>query len=919
MITRKQIAAICVCLISMTCASCVPVSSLQQPDASAQQPAATIAQTEPKVEVVAQGLLGPIGLAALPDGSLLIAEEGTGERDESAGISLRTPDGQIGRLISGLPSSRDAGDLAGVPLVSVAPDGTTIYIGNFNQEHLWALRLTPEQIASGLALPEVVLTPDQLDVAMTKLNNVRLVNPFDMTYDVDGIPVVSDASENGVAKQNPDGTTRFIHRFDSIPNPVQETDPVEAVPTGITRVPRDDGGNEYYVTLFSGCPYPANGGLLVAIDEARQQRTIADGLNLPIDIARGPDGTLWLLEFARFTPDASCFDGSGYQSNTGRLSRLLPDNTLETVLDHLDFPGAVLPMADGSLYISEVLPGRVLHITFPRPNQQIRQSASTIPIAQPTYATQFLNVAADAGLDFAHGAFRTHISMDPVAAMGAGLCWLDYDNDGWLDLYLVNSHALDEVDYWVNQGDLPRNALLRNEQGQFRRVDAANADLALRGNGCVAADFNNDGWTDIFITAHGPNQLLWNRGDGSFTEGAAQAGVDASEWHSAAAVGDLNGDGLLDLFVAAYIDPFTTIPKPTGHFPQDHYGLPDRLYINQGLDAATGMAAFREITELAGLARAERGLGALLSDLDGDGDLDLYIANDGHRNRLYANEPLVDDPENLGFRFVDLTAVADVGDSGSGMGVTSGDYDGDGQFDLFVTNWDTELNALYRNNLADAGTLAFQYSTYRIGMSGMGNGLTGWGTHMADFDHDTDADLLTVNGHVPISDPAVDAQLVRFYQNRTWHLGEKSARSGQFLDWTAQVGLNTLGPLMARGSAAADYDNDGDLDIAINTIGGHPVLLQNQAVESGSGNWLMVETVGNRPGTLVIAELEDGRVLRRELRTGSSYLASEDPRLHFGLGDARRLPRVAVRWPDGSMTVLRDVVINQHLVVLPEQ
>ncbi len=312
----------------------------------------------PQVTVVVDGLLGPVGMAALPDGGLVVAEEGTGANDLSAGISLIQADGTVGRLISGLESSRDAGDLSGVPLVALSPDAKTLYVGSFNQRHLWSLPLTAAQQKS-FTLPATPLTPADLTPALLPLNNVWVINPFDLTFDPDGVPVVTDASGNGVATANPDGTTRFIHRFDLLTDPNREELKVQAVPTGIQRV-----GDEYYVTLTGGCPYPAGVGQLVAIDENRNERTVLDGLNMPIDVAQGADGTIWVLEFARFTTDASCFDGSGYQVKTGRLSRILADGTLETVLTELNFPGALLPMPDGSLYITEVFPGRVLHVTF---------------------------------------------------------------------------------------------------------------------------------------------------------------------------------------------------------------------------------------------------------------------------------------------------------------------------------------------------------------------------------------------------------------------------------------------------------------------------------------------------------------------------------------------------------------------------
>ena len=182
----------------------------------------------------------------------------------------------------------------------------------------------------------------------------------------------------------------------------------------------------------------------------------------------------------------------------------------------------------------------------------------------------------------------------------------------------------------------------------------------------------------MYVTADGPNALLWNNGDGTFSEGAAAAAVAAPEWNSAASVGDLNGDGWPDLFVAAYIDLERKIPNPSGAFPQDFYGLPDHLYLSNGSPNADGSLTFREVTVEAGLQKEERGLGALFSDIDQDNDLDLYIANDGHPNRLYINEP-TQEASGLGFRLVDMTATADVGDSGSGMGITGGDYDGDGR------------------------------------------------------------------------------------------------------------------------------------------------------------------------------------------------------------------------------------------------
>ena len=318
--------------------------------------AAVVLYSQPEVTVLLEGLVHPLGMALLPDGGLLIAEEGTGKNDLSAGVSLLTAAGEYGRFISGLPSSRDSGDLSGVPFVAVSPQNDQIYLSYFNAGGLLTMAIDAER---PLTLPATPYGPDDLTLTMTPLNQVKLSNAFALTFDREGVPVVSDATENGVAKKTAEGQTRFIHRFSELRDPANTHITIDPVPTGITRV-----GAEYYVTLFGGCPYPAESGRLVAIDESRNERIILDGLNMPIDVVLGPDGTIWVLEFARFAEGASCFDGSGYLPHTGRLSRIAPDGSLVLVLDELNYPSAVLPLPDGSLYLSEIFANRVLHITF---------------------------------------------------------------------------------------------------------------------------------------------------------------------------------------------------------------------------------------------------------------------------------------------------------------------------------------------------------------------------------------------------------------------------------------------------------------------------------------------------------------------------------------------------------------------------
>ncbi|MEM7344467.1 MAG: CRTAC1 family protein [Chloroflexota bacterium] len=560
------------------------------------------------------------------------------------------------------------------------------------------------------------------------------------------------------------------------------------------------------------------------------------------------------------------------------------------------------------LGLSFIILGSLITACFPR-QAIVDNTPSTPKVVQPL---SFTDVAETVGLDFQHGAFRWEVSGDPVAMMGGGLCWIDYDQDGWLDLFVVNSYALAEAGRWQTGEGLPQSALFHNVEGQFVEVsEETGTALALRGNGCVAADLNQDGWTDLYITTSRVNALLWNNGDGTFSEGGEVAGVDAYGWQSSTAVGDLNGDGWPDLFVAGYVDINNRIPDATSGFPNTHLGRRDLLFINQGVDAS-GLASFREVGEVVGLETDdfEYGLGALLTDLDRDGDLDLYVANDTNPNRLYENvawsDGLENDPEGLGFRFKEFGKSAQVDDDNSGMGIAGADYDGDGYFDLFVTNLGQQLHSVYRNQSA-AGELDFQDATGTFGVTDIGVGWTGWGTGWGDFDLDTDLDLFVANGTIPVLGQESDAQMAQIFSNL-----KAQGQTGQFEEWTSKTGLDEIGPLLGRGSAAADFDNDGDLDIVVSSIGGSLKLLQNN---SQGSNWLQVQIAGFHPGAVVTALLPDGQKLQREIQAGSSYLSSEDPRCHFGLGDAETIVELSIRQLDGTEIILNDVTVNQLVEV----
>jgi ASPIC/UnbV protein/VCBS repeat protein len=522
------------------------------------------------------------------------------------------------------------------------------------------------------------------------------------------------------------------------------------------------------------------------------------------------------------------------------------------------------------------------------------------------------DVAAEAGLRFRHAAFRYGPSADPAAMMGGGLCWLDYDRDGWLDLFVVNGFSQADRDDWQAAGGLPTSRLFANEGGTFADVtEESGAGLAVRGQGCVAADLDLDGNTDLVVTTAERSALLWNEGDGTFTEGAEAAGVGAFGWLAGAAVGDVSGDRWPDLLLTGYVDLANRTSEATLGFPNTFRGWRDLLFVSQGPDGS-GRATFREVGAEAGLEVAgfEYGLGALFSDLEQDGDLDLYLVNDTNPDRLYENVPWPGgaeaDPAGLGFRFEERAAAAGVADPGAGMGVAAGDYDGDGRSDLVVTNARGQVHGVFASRPPDENEPSFADVRSDLGIDL--EGATGWGVSWADLDLDTDLDLVLANGHVPVTDLAADSEPLQAFENLA-----AQGKAGRFEDVGSAIGLDEVGPLLGRGSAAADYDNDGDLDLAVVALGGSLVLLENTGA---AGNWLEVQLDGFDPGAEVTVVLPDGRELRREVQAGSSYLSSEDPRSHFGLGDASRVSLV-VRWPGGRVARVDGVAANQLVVVEP--
>ena len=542
--------------------------------------------------------------------------------------------------------------------------------------------------------------------------------------------------------------------------------------------------------------------------------------------------------------------------------------------------------------------------------EAVAPDSSTQLVSSGLGGAKLTNVAPQVGIDFEQSAFVHPRTLDVTGMMGGGVCWIDIDNDGWLDLFAVNSYSDSDYAYWEAHGGIPRSALFHNDHGTFTDVShSSGADVQVRGNGCVAADLNGDGYTDLYVTAAGYDALLWNDGHGHFTEGARAAGITAWGWHTGVTVGDVNGDGRPDVFVAGYSDVNAPVPTASG-FPKNYAGVRDLLYLNMGNDR-NGHATFREVGEKLHIdARSEHGLGAVFTDANGDGRLDLYVANDTDPNRLYLNVPwpggVKADPLGLGFRLEERAAKAGIADPNAGMGIAAADYSGDGRPDLLVTNSHQELHAVFRSEPPTDGLPHYADARSDIAPA-FDTSLAGWGVSWVDLDNDGNLDLVLANGAIPVTTPAQSAQPVQAFENLTGH-----GHPGEFAAASAAVGLTSVPRVDGRGVAAADFDNDGHVDLAVNTIGGKLLLLRNTGTK---GNWLEVKLPSFAPGAVVTAVLPDGRRLVQEMHAGSSYLSSEDPRAHFGLGRATSVSELLVHYPGGRETQLVDVPANQILTV----
>ena len=481
---------------------------------------------------------------------------------------------------------------------------------------------------------------------------------------------------------------------------------------------------------------------------------------------------------------------------------------------------------------------------------------------------------------------------------GPGAAFIDYDNDGWLDIYLLNGSPINTP----APTPPPTNRLYRNHQDQtFAPTDEA-ADPGY-GMGVAAADYDNDGDTDLYITNYGPNVFYQNEG-AAFKDVTVQTQTGDPRWGSGAAFFDYDNDGDLDLFVANYVVFDAKILYVCEQGPVRSYCQPDTyepagdvLYQNDG-------GVFTDVTQQAGVGLKGRSLGVALADYDDDGDTDLYVANDGTANYLYRND---------GGAFAEAGLLSGGrfnkdGGAEAGMGVDFADYDNDLDLDLFVTNFAYETNTLYRN---DGGR--FNDLTVPLNLRDPSLVPLGFGTRFVDYDNDADLDLFVANGHVMLGVDSYDpnqtyAQADQFFAND----GEA------FHDVSANLGPDFVEQHVSRAAASADYDNDGDIDLLITSVAGPARLLRNDG--GNANNWLTLNLVGKGHRDALGARVKvtaDGRTQLREKQTGGSYLAAHDMRLHFGLGQAEQA-EVEIFWADGQVQRLAGVAANQFLTVQQE-
>ena len=495
-----------------------------------------------------------------------------------------------------------------------------------------------------------------------------------------------------------------------------------------------------------------------------------------------------------------------------------------------------------------------------------------------------------------------------LEGMMGGAAFFDYDNDGDVDLYVTNGSSFEDFE----GASHPRNALLRNDDGYFQDVaaDAAVTDTNWS-MGCVAADYNNDGLVDLYVTNFGENSLFHNKGNSVFENRAFTAGVNHAGWGTGAAFSDYDRDGYLDLYVANYVDfsldyesPIPCMWKnidvycgPIGLLPAK-----DVLYKN------LGNGSFADVTLAAGLnTKPFFGMAALWGDYNSDGWSDIFVADDSTPNKLYKN--------NGDGTFAEEALIAGVAYSGEGveqgcMGSAYADFNRDGRYDIVVTNFADENNAVYNND----GNGFFSEVSFEIGVGAQDRSYVAWGTGFFDGDNDGDLDLFIANGHTY---PEADLPRANSSYKQQNSLFEN--RKDQFFSVGDDAGPGLEVKEVSRGAAFADYDNDGDVDIFVVNLNAPPTLLRNEHTGNNYLSLKLIGQKGNRDGVGArITVSSQGLKQWFEVQSGGSYLSHNDFRIHSGLGKMNHIDSVEVQWPSGINQVLYDIRANQNVEIVEQ-
>ncbi len=549
---------------------------------------------------------------------------------------------------------------------------------------------------------------------------------------------------------------------------------------------------------------------------------------------------------------------------------------------------------------------------------QAHSAPTTVPtgakahVCKDRTVPQLTDITEKAGLQFTHLAAPEKKYI--LESMSGGVIVLDYDRDGWPDIYFTNAPTVE----MSLKGEKASGALYHNNHdGTFTNVTAkAGVASPCFAMGGAVGDYNNDGWPDMYITCIGGNVLYRNNGDGTFTDVTAKAGLTDGRWSTGAAFADYDGDGFVDLAVSNYVDfKLNDLPgfgkSPTCRYrgidvqcgPRGLRGAGDSLFHNNG------DGTFTEVSRQTGTddKPGYYGLGVVWSDLSNTGRPDLYVADDSTPNYLYRNDGKgVFTEEGL----ESGTAVSGDGSEQGSMGVAIGDYNHTGRFSIYITNFADEFNTLYRNEGKDN----FTDVSYDAGIALPSLPFVKWGTVFTDIDNDGWLDLFSVNGHVY---PQVDSlpSGARYREPSNLFL---NSRDSTFCDASEQAGKAITVPRVGRGLAAADFDNDGNVDFIIENLDGSPLLLHNPGI--AGAHWVSFELSGTKSNRLALGARvtihTGGMTQTDEVRSGGSYLSQNDLRVHFGLAKAAQIDSVEVHWPSGTVDNLKNLPADHFYSVL---